>query len=87
MGDTVFKVQVAAEDGTTTQTYTVTVTRAAAGTPTVTIAADQPAFTGRLDDVIFTLTRTGDAAAALDVAVALTQGPETCSPAGISPTP
>ena len=30
-GATVFKVQVTAEDGTTTQTYTVTVTRAAAG--------------------------------------------------------
>ena len=73
MGDTVFKVKVTAEDGTTTQTYTVTVTRAAAGTPTVAIAADQPAFTGRLDHVIFTLTRTEDPAAALDVAVALTQ--------------
>ena len=33
VGDTVFKVQVTAEDGTTTQTYTVTVTRAAAETP------------------------------------------------------
>ncbi len=73
VGDTVFKVQVTAEDTTTTQTYTVTVTRAAADTPTVTIAADQPAFTGRLDWVTFTLTRTGNAAAALDVAVALTQ--------------
>ncbi|WP_428097661.1 fibronectin type III domain-containing protein [Candidatus Rariloculus sp.] len=39
----------------------------------VTIAADQPAFTAKLDDVTFTLTRTGDLAAALDVAVALTQ--------------
>ena len=73
VGDTVFKVQVTAEDTTTTQTYTVTVTRAAADTPTVTIAADQPAFTGRLDWVTFTLTRTGNTAAALDVAVALTQ--------------
>ena len=72
-GDTVFKVQVTAEDTTTTQTYTVTVTRGAAGTTTVAIAADQPAFTGRLDWVTFTLTRTGDPAAALDVAVALTQ--------------
>ena len=34
VGDTVFKVKVTAEDGTTTQTYTVTVTRAAADTPT-----------------------------------------------------
>ena len=39
----------------------------------VTIAADQPAFTAKLDDVTFTLTRTADLAAALDVAVALTQ--------------
>ena len=39
----------------------------------VTIAADQPAFTAKLDDVTFTLTRTEDLAAALDVAVALTQ--------------
>ena len=46
---------------------------AAVPTTEVAIAADQPAFTGRLDHVIFTLTRTGDAAAALDVAVALTQ--------------
>ena len=39
----------------------------------VTIAADQPAFTAKLDDVTFTLTRTENLAAALDVAVALTQ--------------
>ena len=37
MGDNVFKVRVTAEDGTTTQTYTVTVTRAAADTPTCTL--------------------------------------------------
>ena len=37
VGDTVFKVQVTAEDGTTTETYTVTVTRAAADTPTCTL--------------------------------------------------
>ena len=37
VGDTVFKVQVTAEDGTTTATYTVTVTRAAADTPTCTL--------------------------------------------------
>ena len=73
VGDTVFKVQVTAEDGTTTETYTVTVTRATPSTAEVTIAADQPAFIARLDWVTFTLTRTGDAAAALDVAVALTQ--------------
>ena len=32
VGDTVFKVKVTAEDGTSTQTYTVTVTRAAGDT-------------------------------------------------------
>ena len=39
----------------------------------VSIAADQPAFTAQLDDVTFTLTRTGSTVAARDVAVALTQ--------------
>ena len=39
----------------------------------VTIAADHEAFTAQLDRVSFTLTRTKDPAAALDVAVALTQ--------------
>ena len=37
VGDTVFKVQVTAEGDTTTQTYAVTVTRAAADTPTCTL--------------------------------------------------
>ena len=37
VGDTVIKVTVTAEDGTTTQTYMVTVTRAAAMTPTCTL--------------------------------------------------
>ena len=41
--------------------------------PAVTIAADHEAFTARLDQVTFTLTRVGRTAAALDVAVALTQ--------------
>ena len=85
-GDTVFKVQVTAEDGTTTQTYTVTVTRAAAGTTTVAIAADQPAFTATLDNVTFTLTRTGDPAAALDVAVALTQDQDLLESATLAQT-
>ena len=44
----------------------------AAAISTVTIEADQPAFTSRLDNVTFTLTRT-ETAAARDVAVALTQ--------------
>ena len=37
MGDTVIKVKVTAEDGNATQTYMVTVTRAAAMTPTCTL--------------------------------------------------
>ena len=41
--------------------------------PAVTIAADHEAFTAQLDRVTFTLTRVGRTAAALDVAVALTQ--------------
>ena len=44
----------------------------AATISTVTIEADQPAFTSRLDNVTFTLTRT-ETAAARDVAVVLTQ--------------
>ena len=37
MGETVIKVKVTAEDGNATQTYMVTVTRAAAMTPTCTL--------------------------------------------------
>ena len=40
VGDTVFKVQVTAEDGTTTQTYTVTVTRAAQAQTTTTFVSN-----------------------------------------------
>ena len=40
---------------------------------TVTIAADHASFTAVLDQVTFTLTRTGDPAEGLDVSVALTQ--------------
>ena len=64
---------------------------AAGDTPTpstaeVTIAADQPAFTAGLDDVTFTLTRTGDPAAALDVAVALTQDQDLLESATLAQT-
>ena len=41
--------------------------------PAVTIAADHESFTAVLDQVTFTLTRTGDLAEGLDVSVALTQ--------------
>ena len=72
-GTTTIRVKVTAADGATTQTYTVTLTRAEF---LVAIAADQPAFIAEIDDVSFTLTRTGSTAAALTVAVALTQGEE-----------
>ena len=77
--DTEYQVQVKALNGETPSAWSdysdAVSTNSAADTPTteVTIAADQPAFTAELDDVIFTLIRTGDPAAALDVAVALTQ--------------
>ena len=71
VGANAITVRVTAENGTT-QDYTVTVTRAEA-LPTVTIAADHEAFTAVLDQVTFTLTRTGDTAEGLDVSVALTQ--------------
>ena len=72
VGANVITVRVTAEDGTTTETYTVTVTRGEPP-PTVTIAADHASFTAVLDQVTFTLTRTGDTAEGLDVSVALTQ--------------
>ena len=72
VGVNAITVRVTAEDGMTEQDYTVTVTRAAA-LPAVTIAADHAKFTAVLDQVTFTLTRTRDPAAALDVSVALTQ--------------
>ena len=58
-------------------------------TPRVTIAVadpDRPAFTAELDDVTFTLERTGSTAAALDVDVALTQDPEFLATEYRSPT-
>ena len=72
VGANAITVRVTAEDGMTAQDYTVTVTRAEA-LPAVTIAADHAAFTAVLDLVTFTLTRTEDPAAELDVSVALTQ--------------
>ena len=72
VGANAITVRVTAENGATVQDYTVTVTRAEA-LPAVTIAADHASFTAVLDQVTFTLTRTRDPAAALDVSVALTQ--------------
>ena len=72
VGANAITVRVTAENGATVQDYTVTVTRAEA-LPAVTIAADHTSFTAVLDQVTFTLTRTGDTAEGLDVSVALTQ--------------
>ena len=63
---------VTAEDGSTTQTYTVTVTRAGAGI-TVTIEAEHESIGGGVEDLKFTLTRTGATTDALTVTVTLTQ--------------
>ena len=83
-GANVITVRVTAEDGTT-QDYTVTVTRAEA-LPTVTIAADHASFTAVLDQVTFTLTRTGDPAEGLDVSVALTQDKDLIGSANLAQT-
>ena len=82
-GANTIKVKVTAEDGATTDTYTVVVTRATA-TPEVTIEADQTSVVFRDRDdadgdgvadgtASFTLTRTGETDAALTVPVTLTQ--------------
>ena len=73
VGDTVIKAVVAAEDGSTTQTYTVTVTRAAPALIPVTIAAEHTSIGGGIEPLKYTLTRTGDTADALTVTVTLTQ--------------
>ena len=72
VGANTIKVEVTAEDGTT-ETYQVTVTRAAAATPTVTISRDRTSAVFKEDDIEFTVTRTGSTTAALSVTVALTQ--------------
>ena len=67
---------VTAQDTTTIETYTVTVTRASSTTaPTVSIEAVAPSVTYRDggSHVRFTVTRTGATDAALDVTVNLTQ--------------
>ena len=70
VGDNAIVVTVTAEDGSTTQPYTVTVTRA--GIP-VTIEAEHESIGGGVEDLKFTLTRTGATTVALPVTVTLTQ--------------
>ena len=72
-GANVIVVTVTAEDGSTTQTYTVTVTRAGAGIITVTIEAEHESIGGGVEDLRYTLTRTGATTDALTVTVTLTQ--------------
>ena len=55
-------------------------------TPQVTIVADQDVFTARLDNVSFTLTRTGNTDAALTVSVTLMQDLELFTPEYLPPS-
>ena len=71
VGDNTIVVTVTAEDGST-QPYTVTVTRAGAGIP-VTIEAEHESIGGGVEDLKFTLTRTGATTDPLTVTVTLTQ--------------
>ena len=63
---------VEVESGSATTTAAVVI--ADDDTPVVTIAADRDAFISRIDDVSFTLTRTGDPSGALTVGVTLEPG-------------
>ena len=65
VGDNVIKVRVTAEDGVTTGTYTLTVTRAPIR---VSIAADSATITEG-EEAVFTLTRTGDTSESLPVRI------------------
>ena len=81
-GANTIKVKVTAEDGNTTDTYIVVVTRAMA----VSISADTTSAVFKEDDITYTLTRTGSTAAALPVTVALTQTKDFLAAADLSKT-
>ena len=73
VGANTIKVKVTAGNAMTTETYTVTVTRATPpGPPTVSIAADTE-WVREGEAAAFTLSRTGEAAAALMVSVSVEQ--------------
>ena len=72
-GDNVIVVTVMAEDGSTTETYTVTVTREGTPATAVTIVAEHDSIGGGLEDLKFTLTREGATTDALDVTVTIVQ--------------
>ena len=74
VGDNVIKAVVTAEDTTTMKTYMVTVTRQATTTTVpVTIEAQHDSIGAGLEDLKFTLTRTGDTTDALVATVTITQ--------------
>ena len=74
VGANVIKAVVTAEDTTTTKTYMVTVTREATTTTVpVTIEAQHEKIGGGLEDLNFTLTRTGDTTEPLVATVTITQ--------------
>ena len=85
VGSNIIKVKVTAEDGTTTETYTVTVTQEAAGfTPTVTIAFDQTTYIGGVDTVTITLTRdSGTTAISVPVQLQDPAGENILTPDGV----
>ena len=72
-GDNVIQVKVTAEDGSTTETYTVTVTREGTTDTPVTIEAEYESIGAGLEDLLFTLTREGETTEALDVKVTIDQ--------------
>ena len=71
-GDNVIDVTVMAEDGST-ESYMVTVTRAATTDTPVTIEAEYESIGAGLEDLLFTLTREGETTEALDVKVTIDQ--------------
>ena len=72
VGDNAITVAVTAEDGSTTETYTVTVTRAAADVG-ITIAANNDRIGAGLDDLVFTLSREGPTTDELEVTLTIVQ--------------
>ena len=73
VGVNVIKAVVTAEDTTAMKTYMVTVTREATTTVPVTIEAQHDSIGAGLEDLKFTLTRTGDTTEPLVAMVTITQ--------------
>ena len=71
VGANTITMEVTAADGATMETYTVTVTRDVA--VRVSIEAQHESIGGGLEDLVFTLTRTGATTEAMDVSVNIVQ--------------